>query len=159
MMRTEDAVDTVNAKNDLKRIHVRFLLRVQKVGTTVEAGRVFPAQTALAIQRDQAWWEQTHAEEGLRKRNCVATRKYRHGSHTPMRRWEAPSVEAFGVDWKRRATANDGARRHESRWELVSTVLKNYKIRMTSLPENLPEPDMAKERQCKWRKATKATQK
>ena len=43
------------------------------------------------------------------------------------------------MDWKRCAMADYGAR-----W--YGTIVKNYKIRMTSMPEKLREPDLAKER-------------
>ena len=62
-----------------------------------------------------------------------------------MRRWEAPFVKAFGADWKQCAMADDGARWLGSRWDFIKTFLKNYKIRVTSMPENLRVPDLAKE--------------
>ena len=105
----------------------------------------FPLK-ALLLYRDQEWWERTQTDEGLGKRNCEVTRKYRHGTNVPMRRWEAPFVETFGVNWKRSAVADDGARWHESRWVFAGTTLKNYKIRLTSLQEKLKEPEEREER-------------
>ena len=67
-------------------------------------------------------------EAQLRGHEKVQTRE----KNTPMRRWEAPFVEAFGVDWKQCVMADDGAWWHGSRWDFVRSILKNYKIRMTS---------------------------
>ena len=49
-------------------------------------------------------------------------------------RCEAPFVEVFGVKWKQKAMAEDGTQWHESRWVFVTTILKNHKFRLTSLP-------------------------
>ena len=123
MKRTEDALDRICTKNEILRIHIKALPRLHKWArgalnlhwTTDEC---FPLKAPL-LYRDQEWWERTQADEGLRKRNCEATRKYRHGKNVPMRRWEAPFVEVFRVNWKQNAMAEDGTQWHESRWVFV----------------------------------------
>ena len=88
----------------------------------MDHGGVLPAQSSVAQCRDQEWWERTQADEGLRKRNCKATRKYRDRTNVSMRRWEAPFVEVFGVNLKKMAMAEDGTQWHESRWGFVNTI-------------------------------------
>ena len=84
MKRTQDALDIICSKDETKRLHTRALLRLHK-GARVALDLQFKA---LLLFRDQEWWERTQADEGLRKRNCEATRKYRHGTNVPKRRWE-----------------------------------------------------------------------
>ena len=110
---------------------------------------------ALLLYRDQEWWERTQADEGLGKRNCEATRKFRHGTNVAVRRCEAPFVEVFGVNWKQTSMAEDGTHWHELRWVLVTTILRNYKIRLTSLPEKAKEPQQNEKRLASGRKLQK----
>ena len=42
--------------------------------------------------------------------------------------------------------AEDGTHWHELRWVLVTTILRKYKIRLTSLPEKAKEPEQKEER-------------
>ena len=120
-------------------------------------GECFPLK-ALLLCRDQEWWERTQADEGMRKRNHKATRKYRHGTNVPMRRLEALFVEVFGVNWKRMAMAEDGTQWCQSRWGFVNTILKNHKFRLTSLPANNKEPEAKEERLASGGKEAEKTQ-
>ena len=44
---------------------------------------------------------------------------------------------------------------HESRWVFVTTILKDHKIRLTSLPEENKEPEQKEERLASWEKMQK----
>ena len=73
-------------------------------------------------------------------------RKYRQGTNTPMRRWEAPFVEAFGTEWVQCAVAAAGVRWHETRWDFARAILQGSQIGVTSLPEAMRELRLAKDR-------------
>ena len=118
--RTEDAVDGTCTKNEILRIHFKALLRLHKWARAAlnlqwTAEECFTLKAPL-LYRDHEWWKRTQADVGLRKRNCEATRKYRHGTNVPVRRCEAPFVEVFGVNWKQTSMAEDGTHWHELRW-------------------------------------------
>ena len=121
-----DALDTINTKNELKGVHTSVLLRLHKwarVALNLQWRRrgVLSTQSSLAPQRPSLVGTDTG---GRGPEECEATRMCRHGTNTPMRRWEVPFVESFGVDWKQCATANDGAPWHESCWDFDRTFLK-----------------------------------
>ena len=63
-----------------------------------------------------------------------------------MKRWEAPFVVFFGLNWEPNAMAEDGTQWHGSRWVLVTTILKDNKICLTSLPGRTKEPERIEQR-------------
>ena len=103
MKRTEDALDGICSQNEILRVRIKAL-RLHKWARVAlnlqwSSEECFPAQGATALQRSRMVGANA-ADEGLRKRNCEATRKHRHGTNVPMRWCETPFVEVFGVNWK-----------------------------------------------------------